>query len=265
MDTRIADTANPPPDGPGPNGEAAAVADWREENRQARGARLDEMDEMILIAARQLTGYICGKVSVEDAPALAGIADPCLTLTRLARAQRQVIAYQEKLEDDAETRARRLADEDAQYEAEFLKAEAEQDAALKAGRIEANKRQIRQAFKEASFEIGPGPGLPRPERERLLDDLMSDYERFDDLDRELGEVVKDLGREFELMVGRPRPAPDPAMVGLEQLVLEMEKLLLGIVAELDPKLIAKAGPAPAKAKPPAYQRPPNGWWPRKPP
>jgi hypothetical protein len=55
------------------------------------------------------------------------------------------------------------------------------------------------------------------------------------------------------------------MVGLEQLVLEMEKLLLGIVAELDPKLIAKAGPAPAKAKPPAYQRPPNGWWPRKPP
>ncbi len=264
MDTLIADTANLP-DGPSPDGEAAAVADLREEHRQAQGARLDEMGEMILIAARQLTDYIGGKVSVDDAPALAGVADPCLTLTRLARAQRQVIAYQEKLEDDAETRARRLADEAVKRENAALETEAEQDAAEKAERIEANKRHIRQAFKEAHFDLGPGPSLPRPERERLLDDLMSDYERFDDLDRDLVEIAQDLEREAALMAGRPKPEPDAAIAGLGQLVVGIEQFLLQGLAEMDPKVLAKAGPAPAKAKPPAYKRPPNGWWPRKPP
>ena len=107
MDTHIADTDNLP-DGQGPDGEAASVVDLREEHRQARVGRLDDMEEMILFAARQLTGYIGGKLSVEDVPAFARIADPCLTLTRLARAQRQIIAHQEKLEDDAEKRARGL-------------------------------------------------------------------------------------------------------------------------------------------------------------
>ena len=250
MDMHLDDTADLP-DGQGPDGEAASGVDPREERRQARMARLEEMDDMIRFAARRLTQFIAGDLSEAEAvQAFAGIADPCLTLTRLARAQRQIVALQERLEDDAEARARRREDEAAKRRKAARAAEAERQAAEKAERIETNKHLIRRVLKDASFEHGPGAGLPSPEREKLLADLMSDYALHDELDGDVGEVMNDLVREVELMVGRiaANPPRDEVTAGLQKLVVAVEGRLLRLLERTEPKDPPEAkGPEPAGA------------------
>lgn len=254
MDTRLTDTADLP-DGQGPDGGIAPAVDTREERRRERLARLEEMDDMIRFAADRLKQYIAGELFDREAEPFAGITDPCVTLTRLARAQRQIVALQEKLEDDAEARARRLADEAAKREKAACAAEAEQEATDKAERIEGNKRLIRRAMKEASFERGPGRGLASPEREKLLGDLMSDYERHDDLDRDVVEIMEDLEREIGLMAGRAEPdsPEDEAAANLRQLVITIERRLLRLLAKTEPEDPEPADPA--EAGPTDEQRP----------
>jgi len=228
MDARL-DIIDSSPDGESP------LEDAREARRRARLAGLDEMAEMIQGAARSLSRYISGELDEEAARPLANIADPCASLTRLARAQRQIFALQERADDAAEARARRLADAAAGRRKAEHSARAEREAADKAASIAEKKRLIRRALKEANHERGPGQGMPRPERERLLDDLFSDYERYDDFDRDVTDILEDLTREAELAQAwtEAEAVPDPAVAGLGRLMVAIERRLLLLLGETE--------------------------------
>ena len=243
MDSRL-DIIDSAPDGPSPAGGAAIVDDAREARRRARLAGLDEMAGMIHAAARSLSLYISGNLDEDEARPLVNIADPCASLTRLARAARQIFALQERADDAAEARARRLADEEAGREKAERAARADREAADKAEAIADKKRVIRRAFKEASHARGPGEGLPRPERERLLDDLFSDYERYDDFDRDVADIMDDLAREAELAQAwtEAGAAPDPVVDNFNKLVIGIERRLLHMLGETDAEEAGADGP-----------------------
>ena len=228
MDARL-DIIDSSPDGESP------AEDSREARRQARLDGLDEMASMVRVAARRLTKYIGGDLDEEDSRPFANIADPCASLTRLARAARQIFALQERADDAAEARARRLADEAAGWVKAERAAQADREAADKAAAIAEKKRLIRQAFKEASHAQGPGGGLPIPERERLLDDLFNDYERYDDFGRDVIDIMDDLVRETELAQARAEAeaAPDPVTANLNKLLVSVERRLLHMLGETD--------------------------------
>ena len=112
MDSRL-DIIDSAPDGANSAGGAPIVDDAREARRRARLAGLDEMAGMVHAAARSLSRYISGDLDEDEARPFANIADPCASLTRLARAARQIFALQERADDAAGARARRLADGEA--------------------------------------------------------------------------------------------------------------------------------------------------------
>ena len=235
MDSRL-DIIDSSPDGENP------ANDSREARRRDRLAGLDAMAGMVQFAARRLTKYIGGDLDEDDSRPFANITDPCASLTRLARAARQIFALQERADDAAEARARRLADEAAGREKAERLALAEREAADKAAAIADKKRLIRQAFKEASHAQGPGEGLPMPERERLLDDLFSDYERYDDFGRDVVDIMDDLAREAELAHGRA--APDPVAANINKLLISVERRLLHMLGETEADETGSDGPGP---------------------
>ena len=77
--------------------------------------------------------------------------------------------------------------------------------------------------------------MPRPEREKLLDDLFSDYERYDDFDRDVADIMDDLVREVDLAQawGKADAAPDPVVANLNKLVVGIERRLLHMLGETD--------------------------------
>jgi len=237
MDTRL-DIIDSSPDGESPGDDA------REARRRARLAGLDAMADMVHAAAGSLSRYIGGHLDEDEARPFVNITDPCASLTRLARAARQIFALQERTDDEAEARARRLADEAAGRQKAERTAQAEREAADKAASIADKKRLIRRAFKEASHRCGPGEGLPRPERERLLDDLFSDYERYDDFDRDVADIVDDLAREAELASAwaEAEAAPDPVVENFNKLVIGIERRLLQMLGEIDAKQTGSVRP-----------------------
>ena len=234
MDSRL-DIIDSAPDGVGSAGGAAIADDSREARRRDRLAGLDAMAGMVQFAARRLTKYIGGDLDEEDSRPFANMTDPCASLTQLARAARQIFALQDRADDAAETRARRLAEEAAGREKAERVALAEREAADKAAAIADKKRLIRRAFTEASHERGSGQGLPRPERERLLDDLFSDYERYDDFDRDVTDIMDDLTREADLAHGwaEAEAAPDPVSPNLHKLLVSIERRLLHMLGETE--------------------------------
>jgi hypothetical protein len=106
MDSRL-DIIDSSTDGESPGDDS------REARRRDRLAGLDAMAGMVQFAARRLTKYIGGDLDEDEARPFANIADPCASLTRLARAARQIFALQERADDAAGARARRLADGEA--------------------------------------------------------------------------------------------------------------------------------------------------------
>jgi hypothetical protein len=59
----------------------------------------------------QLRQFMTGGLEGQAAEMFAGIADPCLALTRSTRLVQQIVALEDKLDQDDETRARRLKEE----------------------------------------------------------------------------------------------------------------------------------------------------------
>ncbi len=230
MDSRL-DILGSAPDGENPAGGGAVIDDAREARRRERLDRLDEMAGMVQDAARGISQYIGGELDEEAARPFANIADPCASLTGLARAARQIFALQERADDAAEARARRLADEAAGRRKAERDAEAEREAADKAEDVAQKKRMVRRAITEVNHELGPGKGLPRPDRDRLLDDLFSDYERYEDFDRDVLDIMNDLEREAELVVTRPQAAPDPFILNHNKLTLAIQRRLLRMMGE----------------------------------
>jgi hypothetical protein len=131
--------------------------------------------------ADRIAGALCdaieGKLPAEDSPAVAHIANPVLAFTRVATAIRRIVALEERIDEDAEARAKRLADE----EAARAKAEA---AAVLAHNTDVNKRRV-TALRWAAQKVVRGEirardnSMTRVRREMLLSDLTADLGDYD--------------------------------------------------------------------------------------
>ena len=175
-----------------------------------RAARRDDLDrsmqmttEMIEHLAKGLTGLLCNAAhdSVEK------LKDPFLAMNRMQRELRRVIALAEQLDEDDAQRAERLAaaaeaKEEAARAAERWeagRAAREAEAAKKAAIRRAVTDAARDAWGDDDADIDPDdPDDDRLTREELLDDLFSDYEVYDDYDRDPAEIVAKLCTELGL-------------------------------------------------------------------
>jgi len=91
-----------------PDREAA-----REERRLRRIAVLEQVCDINVRAAERLGKYIGGELSEIESQPFARLADPFTALTRLSQSIRRIVALQERLDEDDETREKRLKAERA--------------------------------------------------------------------------------------------------------------------------------------------------------
>ena len=187
----------------GPAGEAASgPEDARAKRRAARLARLDRAGQKTEQAIDRLVEYMHGQLPEPLAQPFARIVDPTLALTRLTRSLRQISALEDKLDQDDEERAtRREAEAREQAKREE---EASQTKTAESPELERRKSGIRHAMRNLLFDADMG--LNHTRRERLLDDLFSDYEVYDPAyAADSARIMLDLCREAEI---DPAPGPD---------------------------------------------------------
>jgi hypothetical protein len=179
------------PDAPfAAQGEALSAGDVRE----ARRARRLESLERVRLAAEEMALHladgVAGRLPEDEQEMFAKIRDPYLAFSRAERAVRRIAALEDRLDEDAETRAARIAAErTAQAAADARAAAARAEEAAQApGR--AKKRAIRRAMRRVLRDTDPETEYL--DREVLLDDLFDDYESYDDYAGEPAEIVAKL-------------------------------------------------------------------------
>jgi len=144
-----------------------------------RARRLDEMAEMVQGAARSLSAIIGGELDEEARPW--PTRRPCAALTRLARPAPD-LRVQERADDAAEARA---AGWPTRQRGAGRRALCRAERSGRQGRFHRGEETPDPpGAQEANHERGP-PGLPRPEREGCSTICFSDYERYDDFDRDV--------------------------------------------------------------------------------
>ena len=132
------------------------------------------------------------------------IVDPTLALTRLTRSLRQISALEDKLDEDDEERATRRAAEAEAREQAKRREEASRRETAESPELKRRKFGIRHAMRNLLVDADPGLGHMR--RERLLDDLFSDYEVYDPTYAAApAEIMLELCREAEI---DPAPGTD---------------------------------------------------------
>jgi hypothetical protein len=181
-----------------PNGEAAAE---REARRMARLARLEGMREMGYEMACRLNDWVAGRLPEPECAAFADIKDPVLAFSRMTSTVRRIIALEERLDEDAETREARIAAEAAER-ARKIAAEkaAQEEAELEAQAGTASEPWLSRTEKEVKVRLAvrdihraAEPDMDYRKREDLLDDLFLDYDETDyGYDRPLDDIVADL-------------------------------------------------------------------------
>jgi hypothetical protein len=169
-------------DGVPPIDEAARA---RQARREERLGDLRKVRRCTGLAIEHIAHYIAGHASWEQADPSVKLRDLTNALGRLDKEVRQIVALEERIDEDAETRAARIAEEKAKREAE---ARAEQRR-LEMKPQEDKEELIRRAVKLAHRDAYPG--LTRIEREDLLGDLFEDYEEFGDLSGPPVRIVAD--------------------------------------------------------------------------
>ena len=176
-----------------PDGEAERLR----EERRADGLRdLAELRRMGMHMARQLTAYVDGRLLEEEARPFSQIKDPTVSLERIVQFVRRIVAMEDRLLEDAKTRALRLAAELAERERALL---AEQRRCERQP-LEDKKQLVRRAVALAHRELHPGK--TRDQREDLLDDLFDEIDDFCDYEGDPAAIVADIFAQF---------AADPAI------------------------------------------------------
>jgi hypothetical protein len=193
-----------------PNGEAAFApqADAaREARRMERLRQLEVLRERADIISAQLCNMIQGKLPPDESAAFAHINDPTLAFTRVCTAIRRMVALEERIDEDAETRAERLAAEAAkraQAEAAAQIATATQNHHDK---IRVNRSLARKAL--LGDIRARDTDMSRIRRELLLNDLTDDL---DDLDYtgDIDALIAGLRKELDTVLEPPAAAANDA-------------------------------------------------------
>jgi hypothetical protein len=161
------------------NGEAAprtgdeAEAAAREARRQRRLALVGRLMEAGEEAAMNLTEGMAGRLFGDKLEAYLRIGDPALAWSRVTRTIRQLAALEERFDEDAETRAARIAAERIAAQNAARAAEARREAQALSDACDQTKELVHDAIREMYRDAAPE--TPGYERERLIDDLFSDY------------------------------------------------------------------------------------------
>ena len=179
------------PNGQSPDGEAA-----REARRQQRIAVLEEICDVTVQAVRRLGKYIGGELSEVESEPFARLNDPCTALTRLTQSVRRIVALQERLDEDDETREKRLKAERAERERAIQAREVERRRAAGRDAFEEEKEAIRRAVRKAHRDVYPDETLA--DREDLLDDLFRDYEDHFNYEGDPVQIVTELCAELDI-------------------------------------------------------------------
>jgi hypothetical protein len=179
------------PDAPSAaQGEAVSEA----ELRAARRARRLESLERVRLAAEEMALHladgVAGRLPEDAQEVFAKIRDPHLAFSRAERAVRRLAALEDRLDEDAETRAARIAAERAAQAAADARAAAlrAEDAARAPER--AKKHAIRRAMRRVLRDADPETEYL--DREVLLNDLFDDYESYDNYAGDTAEIVAKL-------------------------------------------------------------------------
>lgn len=193
-----------------PNGGAAPApqADAaREARRMERLRQLEVLRERADIISAQLCAMIQGKLPPDESAAFAHINDPTLAFTRVCTAIRRMVALEERIDEDAETRAERLA-------AEAVKRTQAEAAARIAAAAQDNRDKIRLnrslARKALLGDIrARDADMSRIRRELLLNDLTDDL---DDLDYsgDVDALIAGLRKELDAVLEAPAVAANDA-------------------------------------------------------
>jgi hypothetical protein len=169
-------------DGVPPIDEAALA---RQARREERLGDLRKVRRCAGRAIEHVTDYIGEHATYGQTDPSIKLRELTSSLARLEKEFRQIVALEERIDEDAETRAARIAEEKARREAD---ARAEQRR-LEMKPQEDKEELIRRAVKLAHRDAYPG--LTRIEREDLLGDLFEDYEEFGDLSGPPVRIVAD--------------------------------------------------------------------------
>jgi len=189
------------PTGQSPDREAA-----REERRLRRIAVLEQVCDLNVRAAERLGKYIGGELSEFESQPFARLADPFTALTRLSQSIRRIVALQERLDEDDETREKRLKAERAERERAIQAREAERRREAAADAYEDKKETIRRAVRNSHRDAEPDMALA--DRESLLDDLFRDYEDHFDYSGDPARIVAELCAEVGLKYVPPEDEDD---------------------------------------------------------
>jgi adenylate kinase family enzyme len=178
--------ANPPaPTGVPPDPGAVPDMETRRLDRLASVARVRIAAEEI---ALRLNNGIMNRLSFyQDGELIQLVKDPCLAFARISRTHLQCVAMEERLDENAETREKRLAAELAAREQAILNEQSGREREAVEQREEDKKITVRRALRDIHREVDPN--LPFHEVEHLLDDLFDTYEAYDDYDGDPAEIL----------------------------------------------------------------------------
>jgi hypothetical protein len=162
-----------------------------------RGRRLESLERVRLAAeemALHLADGVAGRLPEHEQEVFAKIRDPHLAFSRAERAVRRIAALEDRLDEDAETRAARIAAERAAQAAADARAAAARAEEAAQAPERAKKRAIRRAMRRVLRDTDPETEYL--DREVLLNDLFDDYESYDDYAGDPAEIVAKLCSEL---------------------------------------------------------------------
>jgi len=198
LDATIADTFAVPETAPG------EAVDEREARRMDRLGELEALRRRAGRISARLCDRIEGNLPHDEDDPLARLADPVLAFTRVATAIRRIVALEEQLDEDAESRELRLGEElEKRVVAMEADEKARDDAEIKRV-VRANRNLMRKTVLD---DIGERDGdMSRARRELLLNDLLADL---DDVDyvNDPDAAIERIREEFDAILGPP-PEPD---------------------------------------------------------
>ena len=187
-----------------------------------------------LAAARRMTMEMMARLSVgirlPEADADEGqIKDPYLTMSRLQLGLCRIVALEQRLDESAEMRARRLVQEEAERQAAAEKATEEsecrkREADRRTARAETDARKtlIRKAVREASFDLDAKMSIA--EREDLIAGLFVDFEAYQDYADDPAAIVVELCCDLAVEMGCKDPMEPGGIAGLSRDATDEQRL-----------------------------------------